>query len=354
LVAPDIKRLYMQENADPLLISFLDVVVLLTCQRDEQGLSTSLIDSLCQHVQAERFRLLVISNANRDSGFSERNVENAVVRDWLDPSATPIPIVEDPDLAACVRTQNQVSRLQPGANTRRLVLPIFGATYVTALLVIEGLRKLSGEDEVLSRLLRIFSNQAYLLSRSEIDGLTGLYNRQSFDTRIKHQILNAGQPNRRRRLPGGAMQNCLAIFDIDHFKDVNDRYGHLYGDEVLVQVARLMSRSFRSEDLLFRYGGEEFAVVLIGVTPDVATQMLGVFLQTVGSYEFPQIGRKTVSIGVAGISSGESVDTIINRADKAMYYAKQHGRNRVCCYETLVAEGTLPPVTVAAGDIELF
>ena len=343
----------MQENADPLLISFLDVVVLLTCQRDEQGLSSSLIDSLCRHLQAERFRLLAISNADRDTGFSERNVEHAVVRDWLDASAAPIPIVEDPDLAACVRTQNRVSRLQPGTNTRRLVLPIFGATYVTALLVIEGLHKLSGEDEVLSRLLRIFSNQAYLLSRSEMDGLTGLYNRQSFDTRIKHQILDAGQPNRRRLL-GETMQNCLAIFDIDHFKEVNDRYGHLYGDEVLVQVARLMSRSFRTEDLLFRYGGEEFALVLVGVTPEVAAQVLETFRQTVGSYEFPQIGHKTVSIGVAGIPPGESVDTVINRADKAMYYAKEHGRNRVCCYETLVAEEKLTPVTVATGDIELF
>lgn len=344
----------MSENADPLLISYLDAIVLLTCQRDEQGLSTSLIDSLCQHVQAERFRLLAISNANRDTGFSERNVENAVVRDWFDPSAAPIPIVEDPDLAACVRTQNRVSRLQPGANTRRLVLPIFGASYVTTLLVIEGLRKLSGEDEVLSRLLRIFSNQAYLLSRSEMDGLTGLYNRQSFDARIKHQILSAGQPNRRRRLLGEATQNCLVIFDIDHFKEVNDRYGHLYGDEVLVQVARLMSRSFRTEDLLFRYGGEEFAVVLAGIAPEVAVQVLEVFRQTIESYAFPQIGHKTVSIGVAGIPSGESVDTIINRADKAMYYAKEHGRNRVCCYETLVAEGKLTPVTVATGDIELF
>jgi diguanylate cyclase (GGDEF)-like protein len=344
----------MQEGANPLLISFLDVVVRLTCQRDEQGLSTSLIDSLCQHVQAERFRLLAISNANRDAGFNERNMEGAVVHDWLDPAATPVPIVEDPDLAACVRTQSQVNRLRPGANTRRLVLPIFGTTYVTALLVIEGLRKLSGEDEVISRLLRIFSNQAYLLSRSELDGLTGLYNRQSFDARIKHQILNAGQPDRRRRSPGEAIQNCLVIFDIDHFKDVNDRFGHLYGDEVLVQVARLMGSSFRMEDLLFRYGGEEFAVVLIGVTPQAATQTLEVFRKTVGSYEFPQIGRKTVSIGVAGIHPGESVDTVINRADKAMYYAKQHGRNRVCCYEMLVAEGALEPVTVATGEIELF
>ncbi|MEK7207580.1 MAG: GGDEF domain-containing protein [Pseudomonadota bacterium] len=354
MAAQDIKQLYVQENADPLLISFLDVVVLLTCQRDEQGLSTSLIDSLCQHVQADRFRLLAISNATRDTGFSERNVGSAVVRDWLDPAAAPIPIAEDPDLAACVRTQNQVSRLQLGANTRRLVLPIFGATYVTALLVIEGLRKLSGEDEVLSRLLRIFSNQAYLLSRSEMDGLTGLYNRQSFDARIKHQVLEAGQPNRRRRLQGETTQNCLVILDIDHFKEVNDRYGHLYGDEVLVQVARLMSCSFRAEDLLFRYGGEEFAVVLSGIAPEEAVRVLEVFRQTIESYAFPQIGHKTVSIGVAGISSGESVDTIINRADKAMYYAKQHGRNRVCCYETLVAEGTLASVTVATGDIELF
>ena len=235
-----------------------------------------------------------------------------------------------------------------------MILPIFDANHVTAMLVIEGMREVGSEDEVLARLLQIFSNQLYLLSRNELDGLTGLHNRQSFDERIKRLVLNAGHGDRRVEPSCAVQHNSLALFDIDHFKMVNDKFGHLYGDEVLVQFSRLMSRAFRHQDMMFRYGGEEFAVVLVGATPESAVPVLESFRRTLEAHDFPQIGCKTVSIGVACIAPGESVDTIINRADKALYYVKQHGRNQVSCYETLVAQGKLAPVTVATGDIELF
>ncbi len=343
-----------QKEADPLLISYLDAIVALTCQREAHGLTVSLIDSLCQHVRAERFRLLAFPHFNNDADFDDSNIQGAVVRDWLDPLSTPIPIRHDKDLLACARTQDRVSRTLSGTGGRRLILPIFGVGNVTAMLVIEGMRDVGSEDEVLARLLQIFSNQLYLLSRNELDGLTGLHNRQSFDERIKHLVLSAGHDERRAHSSVAARHSSLALLDIDHFKMVNDKYGHLYGDEVLVQFSRLMSRSFRHQDMMFRYGGEEFALVLVGMTPEAAVPVLDSFRGTLEAYEFPQIGCKTVSIGVAGISPGESVDTIINRADKALYYVKQNGRNRVCCYETLVADGKLAPVTVATGDIELF
>lgn len=343
-----------QKIADPLLIGYLDAIVALTCQREAQGLSASLIDSLCQHVRAERFRLLAISRFNNDTDFDVNSFQDVAVRDCLDPLSAPIPIVNDADLLACVRTKARVSRALPGTGGHRLILPIFGASGITAMLAIEGTRELECEDEILTRLLQIFSNQLYLLSRNELDGLTGLHNRQSFDERIKHLVINAGRDERRMDPSVAVQHNSLALLDIDHFKTVNDEYGHLYGDEVLVQFSRLMSHSFRYQDMMFRYGGEEFALVLIGMTPEVAVPALESFRAAVEAYRFPQIGRKTVSIGVAGIAPGEIVDTIINRADKALYHAKQHGRNQVCCYETLVADGKIAPVTVATGDIVLF
>lgn len=342
-----------QRAADPLLISYLDAIVALTCQREAHGLTASLIDSLCRHVHAERFRLLAISTFFADSGFDESKVQETVVRDWLDPLSAAIPIMLDKDLLACARSKDRVSRVLPGAGGRRLILPIFGPSQITAMLVIEGMHELDSEEQVLARLLQIFSNQMYLLSRNELDGLTGLHNRQSFDERIKHLVLNAGHGERRAH-PAASQQNSLALLDIDHFKMVNDRFGHLYGDEVLVQFARLMSHAFRHQDMMFRYGGEEFAVVLMGLTSASAAPVLDSFRVKLEAYSFPQIGSKTVSIGVTDIAAGESVDTIINRADKALYYVKQNGRNQVACYETLVAQGRLMPVSVATGDIELF
>ncbi len=341
-------------HADPLLISYLDAIVALTCQREAQGLTASLIDSLCQHVRAERFRLLAISYHEQDDGVDADGLQEVFVRDWLEPLSVAVPLGHDEDLLACVRARNRISRRLPDAGCRRLILPIFSANKITAMLVIEGMREVSGEDDVLARLMQIFSNQLYLLSRNELDGLTGLHNRQAFDVRIKHLVLNAGQQDRRAAVSQAAPGNCLALLDIDHFKRVNDKYGHLYGDEVLVQFARLMSHAFRHQDMMFRYGGEEFAVVLVGMTSEAAVPVLQTFRQRLESYEFPQIGCKTVSIGVADITPGESVDTVINRADKALYYVKHKGRNQVCCYETLVKEGKLAPVKVATGDIELF
>lgn len=344
----------MTSDADSLLISYLDAIVALTCQREAQGLTASLIDSLCRHVKAERFRLLSILNFDMDAEFDESRMQNIIVRDWLDPLSPAVPIVHDTDLLTCARTRQRIGRAFPGTDARRLILPIIGVSRVTAMLVIEGMRELGGEEAVLARLLQIFSNQLYLLSRNELDGLTGLHNRQAFDERIKRLVLSAGHPDRRTHPAAAAPDNCLALFDIDHFKSVNDRFGHLYGDEVLVQFARLMSRAFRYQDMLFRYGGEEFAVVLVGMLAAAAVPVLDSFRRTLEAYEYPQIGCKTVSVGVADISPGESVDTIINRADKALYHAKQNGRNQVCCYETLVEEGKLAPLTVATGDIEFF
>ena len=355
MAADDIKRHAPPDGtADPLLLGCLDTAVALTGQRDTERLAAALIIALRQQVQAKSFRLLTISNTARDTEFSEANIQNAFVCDRLDPAVAPVPVGADEDLLACVLSQKSVSRTRQNSRERRLVLPIFGASGVTALFVIEGLQEAGGEDEILARLLRIFSNQMLLLSRNEMDGLTNLYNRQSFDGRIKQLVLNAGRQERRMHHPASAQQSYLALLDIDHFKEVNDRYGHLYGDEVLVQLAQLMSRSFRKDDLMFRYGGEEFAVILTGTTPNICVHVLENFRQKVEAYPFPQVGCKTISVGVTSIVPGEIVDTIINRADKALYYAKENGRNRVCCYEQLVAEGKLTPVTVDTGDIELF
>lgn len=330
----------------------LDAAIHLTQKRDPQALAVALIEVLRGYVRAERLGLFALSNPGRDAEFSDANLRDTVVHDLLDPErSAPRPIAEDEDLLACVRTQRRVLR-DPAGGGRRLVLPIIGARYVTALLVIDGLQEIGCDDQVLDKLLRVYSNQATLLNRNEVDALTGLYNRQSFGERLKKVALGVEFQNRRRA--ENARQYCFALLDIDHFKQVNDKYGHLYGDEVLLLLARLMARSFRHEDMMFRYGGEEFAVLLAGAGLDDAVRVLERFRGTVQAYPFPQIGSKTVSIGVTGISGGDAVDTMVARADKALYYAKNNGRNRVFCYEQLVAEKKIEAATVTTGDVEIF
>jgi len=328
---------------------FLDAIVDLTRQHDLHELQTALLGAIRASVRADRVRLYALSNADGDSEFNESNIRGAALSDRLDAEfGEPRPLAGDTDLVSCVCSRNPVSREVAGR--RRTVFPVFGAHHVRALLMIEGAPGDTVSHELLAKVLHVYSNQALMLSRAERDALTGLYNRQSFDDRMRR----AAQRDPSKIRAADAAGVCFALFDIDHFKQVNDQFGHLYGDEMLILLARLMTRSFRHEDQLFRYGGEEFAVVLANVDLEIAGRVLERFRNTVAAYAFPQIGHKTVSIGFTKIDPKHEVETAVLCADTALYYAKNHGRNQTHCYETLIAEAKLEPVRLTKGDVELF
>lgn len=336
----------------PELARYLDAIVELTRYRDPQELAAALLRALRANLPAQHLQLLAMTNENRVTEFNESNLQNAVVFDPIGPEGDKRrPLGEDADVLECVRTQSPVIR--EAAGSRRAVFPIFGIHHVQGLLVIDGFREGTVPQALLEKLLRVYGNQLFVLSRGEVDPLTGLYNRQSFPERVR-RIASRARSVRRASDESEARQHCFALLDIDHFKQVNDRFGHLYGDEVLLLFARLMVRSFRHDDLLFRYGGEEFAVVLVNVSLENAERLLERFRAGVEAFSFPQLEPKTVSIGVTAMYSDRDVDEIVMRADRALYYAKNFGRNRVFCYEKLVADGKLEPLTMAQGDIELF
>jgi diguanylate cyclase (GGDEF)-like protein len=330
---------------------YLEAIVDLTRCHDSQELLGALRETLKQSIQARRVRLFALSNPERHVEFDGSNAQHAVLVDQFDAEwGQPRPLCEDPDLAACVCSGHFLMREAPAG---RAVFPVAGARGVRGLLVIEGLGREPIPHELLQKLLHVYANQTLLLSRTELDPLTGLYNRQTFDDRLRQTGQRAA---RQRRVADGdtAKGVCFALFDVDHFKQVNDRFGHLYGDEVLTLLARLMGRCFRHEDLLFRYGGEEFAALLAHADLRIAALALERFRRAVEEYAFPQIGHKTVSIGFTALGPESSAEQAVSCADKALYFAKNNGRNRVCCYEALVAEGKLKSVILAKGEIELF
>ena len=130
-------------------------------------------------------------------------------------------------------------------------------------------------------------------------------------------------------------------------------FGHLIGDEVLILVARLMRSSFRSHDRVFRFGGEEFVVVLRCADHASAYAALERFRRNMEAYDFPQVGQKTASVGFTQILPGDSPSAACERADQAVYHAKRNGRNQVCSESDLVDRGLLK-ADVKVGDIELF
>src|SRR5205085_360480 len=145
----------------------------------------------------------------------------------------------------------------------------------------------------------------------------------------------------------------LGVIDIDHFKRVNDTFGHLIGDEVLLLLATMMKVSFRTYDKLFRFGGEEFVVLLKPTDSNNAHAAFERFRKDIEARNFPQVGRITVSIGYARIGPKDQPTVVIDRADEALYWAKEHGRNRTFNYETLIASGELKQKE-SKSDVEFF
>jgi diguanylate cyclase (GGDEF)-like protein len=333
----------------------LKSIVALTQQRDAKSLAVCLMHTLREFVVARDITLYAISNEHNDTEFNKFNVAGALVHDVLEDSrSTGQALQECTELLSCVVTQKSITEATDQKDHQRLILPVFGKHYVTNLVVIDQIKANDYDMELIKSLLKIFTNQQILLNRNELDALTGLLNRQSFDERLKTMLHSIGDSNRRSSTATYANRSCFAIIDVDYFKQVNDQYGHLYGDEVLLLLSQIMTRTFRHGDLLFRYGGEEFAVVLKDVDLNIALTALERLRKSVETFEFPQIGQKTVSAGVTMIRTNDVVSTLIDRADKALYYAKDSGRNRVCAFEVLLESGALENVEKKAGDIELF
>jgi diguanylate cyclase (GGDEF)-like protein len=158
---------------------------------------------------------------------------------------------------------------------------------------------------------------------SYLDGLTGIFNRRFFELRIMEEI-------ERARRSGAGMAVVMA--DIDQFKRLNDEFGHLLGDEVLRQVSSLFHQQLRKIDVVCRYGGEEFAILLTQTNADHAMGVAEKLRKMVESWQFPGVPRTvTLSAGVAAFPDhGRSRDELIRAADNGLYAAKQSGRNRVC------------------------
>lgn len=146
----------------------------------------------------------------------------------------------------------------------------------------------------------------------------------------------------------------VAVFDIDHFKRVNDNHGHLIGDEVLLIFAGLLRNALRDADWVFRYGGEEFVALIKGVSPEIVSVILERVRTKVQGHPFPLAGQVTVSIGYMPIVDQALPSYVFEEADKALYYAKAHGRNQVCDYRGLVGSGELAAEKHISGSIELF
>ena len=192
----------------------------------------------------------------------------------------------------------------------------FAATLIATIIVINIILSI------------VFDLQHRLVEQAITDPLTGAFNRRHLDARLAEAI----ERNQRKPAPAS-----LLLIDIDHFKRINDRFGHEMGDKVLKQTVAIVHEHSRKLDYLFRIGGEEFLLLLSDTGEPEAAVAAEHLRRLIDEADLVPQGTVTVSIGVSELRAGDTIDTWIKRADDAMYAAKNQGRDRV------VRAGTLQP-----------
>jgi len=155
---------------------------------------------------------------------------------------------------------------------------------------------------------------------SVTDNLTRAYNRTKYEEVIKREI---------ERTKRSSRPLSVAMFDIDHFKKVNDAYGHNVGDYVLKTLSQIAQKNIRDIDYLIRWGGEEFVVIALDTDLRGAEVLAEKLRHAIGNYSFDKVGRVTVSFGVTQFKQDDTEDSFMKRVDDALYQAKEKGRNRV-------------------------
>jgi diguanylate cyclase (GGDEF)-like protein len=167
-----------------------------------------------------------------------------------------------------------------------------------------------------------FKNQQ-LETLSVTDRLTDIFNRRKLDEVLEHECLRAQRT-------GAALS--LMIIDVDHFKRVNDTYGHQSGDQVLRDIARILRQSVRTLDTVGRWGGEEFMIICTDTPQAGAAALAESIRATIENHRFPDVGSMTASIGVAERRADGGAQDLVREADQALYRAKEEGRNQVLIY----------------------
>jgi diguanylate cyclase (GGDEF)-like protein len=210
--------------------------------------------------------------------------------------------------------------------TREIFATRFLGIVITLLVTVMTLIYLLGKgrwvhDDVLAdNRIRMQELTRDLGTKATTDTLTGLHNRLDFDQTLASEMVRSERYG---------MPLSLILYDIDHFKRVNDTYGHLAGDKVLIQLARFVPNLIRKTDFLARWGGEEFIVLAPGSGGPMAFQAAEKLRDAVGQVIFEDVGTVTCSFGVAQWAAGETAAEFIARADEALYQAKANGRNQV-------------------------
>jgi len=303
------------EHDEYIIVSFFDISVRKKLTKDlsaKQNLFNQLTEQLPQSIILFDERIIYINKTfEKLIGYTEKEILDKTFIDLLDLSDQEIFLTVLEKLSSSRKTQIETSLKIQKKNLEIIwirinIKRIKQNEKFIFLAVISDISKDVKEINTLSQL-------AYY------DKLTGIYNRRKLD----ELLLMEHRLTKRYGRPLSAL-----FFDIDHFKNVNDTYGHDAGDMVLSNLATLISQEIRETDIFARWGGEEFIILLPETKNEEAIILAEEIMMSLSMYTFEKVGKITISIGISSIHGKERLPTFTKRLDDALYKAKKEGRNR--------------------------
>lgn len=330
--------------------SVLNKLITLTNERDLASLEHLLSESLFELISptdigvANTIKIYHVKDAEKQL-FSTKDSARS-------PEGEKISIALKNALSTCFNS-GEYCLYQESNQTALSLYPLKNSKFETiAVIAIQAIIEDEELRHTISMVLHVYQNFAGLIRDNEHDTLTGLLNRKTFESKV-NKVMSTMHKEKSRRDDKQDNLFYIAILDIDHFKKVNDVYGHLIGDEVLLLFSQLMAETFREKDTLFRYGGEEFVGIFECANDTDILQALERFRKRIAEFIFPQAGKVTASIGYTSIREYDTTVQMVERADLALYHAKNSGRNCIFQYEHLVETGAIKEKN-NEGDVVLF
>lgn len=298
---------------------------------------TAITDSMCEFVEAAGYKSFAASNAHEAIQVLDQNNVHIVITDIMMSGMNGLELTD---------------QIKKNYKADVIVMTGYSADYSYEEAINKGASDFVFKpirfEELLLRLKRVLNERKLSEERAEMmkklnrlattDGLTKLYNSRSF---YKHLESEADRSARYKR------PLSLLFLDIDHFKKFNDAYGHLEGDKVLIKIGEIIMSCLRGLDTAYRYGGEEFTIILPETIGKEAGTVANRIRNAIEKEKFTPLDSDpatvTISIGATQFNPNEEMSSFIQRADRAMYMSKQNGRNRVTTL--LGAESSTPDST---------
>jgi diguanylate cyclase (GGDEF)-like protein len=343
-------------------VQVIDSLAEITRYQDREILERSLLETLSETVPSEEYRLYkiqrppprleltIVANKTIDRDVISEHQSNHQLTESLQQA-----------ISESIEKEDVLSFDSDEHNHRGTIFPVFNKNGETTAVLVQFAKAIRFDDQrIVFGLLRIYSNYLNLLHENVRDKLTGLLNRETLNKEILNILMDKSHTKKKIESRGfrrasDDIQYWLGVIDVDHFKAINDKFGHLFGDEVLILMASYMTDVFRDDDLIFRYGGEEFVVLIKVLNKQDAFSVFERLRKKILQHHFPQVDTLAVSIGMVEIDEQEGSSDVIHSADKALYYAKDHGRNQTCIYEDLISEGKITPgQQIKTREIDLF